>query len=193
MDTVSRTKSMAKALRLSLADRGLKLSHSECLEIVSRQLGFPDWNTCKAVAEKNMTISSTIFVEHGREYETALFYEKAFGATISQKHAINGEVIAIDLMQQGVAISVAGSNPRREAEPWRGGPFFPKEPGSVSAVMRLEVKNAFAVLDKAKESGAIEREALQIDADGHRLAVIVDPFGHMWAIRERAPVRHAAA
>lgn len=194
MDILSHSKSMAKALRKSLADHNLNLSHSECLEIVSRQFGFSDWNTCKAVSEGTMTISSTIFVEHGRQREATAFYKKAFGAILLREHAHRGDVIAVDLQFDGLIISIAGANPRREAEPWRGGPFFPKEPGFVSTVMRLEVKDAAAVLVAARSAGATERDKLQMDAEGHRVAVIFDPFGHMWAIRERQQnARRAAA
>lgn len=41
-------KLMAKALRQSLADRDIELSHSDCLEIVARQFGLSDWNMLAA-------------------------------------------------------------------------------------------------------------------------------------------------
>ena len=48
-------KSMAKSLRVVLAQRQIVLSHSECLEIVARQLGFADWNTASASVGKTET------------------------------------------------------------------------------------------------------------------------------------------
>src|SRR5687768_17254474 len=48
MRTFRDAKTMAKALRTELADRGVELTHSECLEIVSRQSGFDDWNVFAA-------------------------------------------------------------------------------------------------------------------------------------------------
>lgn len=42
-------KTMAKTLRTALAEKGLALSHSECLELVARQMGHADWNTAAAV------------------------------------------------------------------------------------------------------------------------------------------------
>lgn len=42
---------MAKALRLSLAERNIELSHSTCLELVARQFGFADWNVLSARIE----------------------------------------------------------------------------------------------------------------------------------------------
>ena len=48
MFTQKNAKTMAKALRLSLVNRNVSLSHSTCLEIVARQMGFADWNTLSA-------------------------------------------------------------------------------------------------------------------------------------------------
>lgn len=45
MRTIQDLKSMAKSLRDDLAAKKLALGHSECLELVARQFGFPDWNT----------------------------------------------------------------------------------------------------------------------------------------------------
>jgi hypothetical protein len=48
MFTQKNAKTMAKSLRDSLVDRNVSLSHSACLEIVARQIGFADWNTLSA-------------------------------------------------------------------------------------------------------------------------------------------------
>lgn len=45
MSNLHESKPMAKALRQALADRNITLSHSDCLELVARQFGLPDWNT----------------------------------------------------------------------------------------------------------------------------------------------------
>lgn len=45
MPTRKDAKAMAKSLRAALTERNVALSHSECLEIIARQLGFTDWNT----------------------------------------------------------------------------------------------------------------------------------------------------
>lgn len=55
MHTYLDAKSMAKALRQSLAARSIALSHSDCLEIVSQQFGFADWNTLAARIEAAAT------------------------------------------------------------------------------------------------------------------------------------------
>jgi Glyoxalase superfamily protein/ClpX C4-type zinc finger len=48
MLTQKNAKTMAKSLRDSLVGRNVSLSHSTCLEIVARQLGFANWNTLSA-------------------------------------------------------------------------------------------------------------------------------------------------
>jgi len=50
MRTVRDAKAMAKALRAELARRQVELTHSECLEIVSRQFGVDNWNILSAAA-----------------------------------------------------------------------------------------------------------------------------------------------
>jgi ATP-dependent Lon protease len=44
-------KSMAHTLRASLADRGVSLSHTECLELIARTLGAKDWNVLSALIQ----------------------------------------------------------------------------------------------------------------------------------------------
>jgi len=44
-------KSMAQTLRESLSSRAITISHSESLELVSRMLGFADWNTLSALLQ----------------------------------------------------------------------------------------------------------------------------------------------
>ena len=48
MRTYLEAKAMAKSLRAALAAKGIALSHSECLELVSKQIGFDEWNMLSA-------------------------------------------------------------------------------------------------------------------------------------------------
>jgi ribosomal protein S18 acetylase RimI-like enzyme len=45
-------KAMARSLRAQLHERGLELSHGECLDLVARQLGHRDWNVLAARAPR---------------------------------------------------------------------------------------------------------------------------------------------
>ncbi|WP_082555358.1 glyoxalase superfamily protein [Devosia sp. Root635] len=51
MQTYLDAKTMAKALRQGLAQRGIALSHSDCLELVARQFGLANWNMLAARIE----------------------------------------------------------------------------------------------------------------------------------------------
>jgi predicted enzyme related to lactoylglutathione lyase len=51
MRTYKDAKAMAKSLRESLATHDVSLSHSECLEIVARQLGWEEWNSLSAALD----------------------------------------------------------------------------------------------------------------------------------------------
>ena len=48
MRTYLEAKAMAKSLRTALAAKGIELSHGECLELVSKQIGFDEWNMLSA-------------------------------------------------------------------------------------------------------------------------------------------------
>ncbi|MDW6024910.1 glyoxalase superfamily protein [Mesorhizobium sp. BAC0120] len=185
MDKLSRSKSMAKALRKALAERQVDLPHSACLEIVARQNGFRDWNVWKAASDEEVTLSMAIMVEHSREEEATRFYEAAFDAVRIGTYVHADELVAVDLRIGETKITVSGSNPRRELEPVRGGPFYPKGKGSVSSVLRLEVRDPEAVLRKAVEAGAVIRDELQVSTEGYRVASVFDPFGHIWGLMER--------
>ena len=120
-------------------------------------------------------IGLTIFVPPGRQQEAAAFYLVAFGAT-SPRHWISpktGEVTGID-------ITVGGANPRREADPKLAGPCAGA--GRASTIFQLCVDDVDAAVDRAIVAGATVRTPPQ-DADwGDRVATIVDPFGHIWAL-----------
>lgn len=186
MESLTRYKSMAKAMRHALAKRGMTLSHSACLEIVASQAGFSDWNVLKAAREKSVSLSLTIFIEHSRQAEAVRFYEKVFDTSSTAIYSPNDQWVGFDLRVGDTVISIAGANPRREAEPWRGGPFFPKEKGAVNVILRLAVNNVEDLLRRAIVAGATVRDKPQLSIEGIRSATFFDPFGHIWAITERS-------
>lgn len=49
MSSIENAKQLARTLRTALAARDQHVSHSEALELVSRQLGYKDWNTASAL------------------------------------------------------------------------------------------------------------------------------------------------
>lgn len=52
MHTFLDSKAMAKALRTALAERRIDITHSDSLELVSRQFGFANWNMLSARIER---------------------------------------------------------------------------------------------------------------------------------------------
>lgn len=186
MESLTRYKSMAKAMRHALAKRGINLSHGVCLEMVASQAGFPDWNVLKAACDNYLSLSLTIFIEHGRQAEAVRFYEAVFDAASTALHSPDGQWVGFDLRVGETVISIAGANPRREAEPWRGGPFFPKEKGAVNVILRLAFDNVEEVLHRAIVAGATVRDKPQVSVEGVRGATFFDPFGHIWAVTERS-------
>lgn len=194
MSVLARSKSMAKALRKALAEQHIELSHGACLEIVARQFGFSEWNALKAASDNEISLSFTLFVQHGRQQEAALFYQAAFGAVqMKTYHLHDNELLAVDLDIGGRQIAVCGSNPHREADPLRGGPFFLKEKGTGSTIFRLEVNDVSAVLKAAVAAGASVRDRIAIAEGGHRAAAIFDPFGYIWGLHEKRMASKQAA
>ena len=51
MKSFLESKAMAKALRQSLAERNIDMSHGECLELIAQQFGLADWNILSAQIE----------------------------------------------------------------------------------------------------------------------------------------------
>lgn len=139
-------------------------------------------------------VGLSLFVEHGRQQEAADFYTAAFGARQVEAHSCDCEPVAVDMLFGAMAISVAGANPSREADPTLGGPFFPKAPGAVSVVLRLTIDDLDAVVARAVRAGATLRDGVGVDDTGSRSASLVDPFGHIWGLTEpRAGASRLAA
>jgi uncharacterized glyoxalase superfamily protein PhnB len=44
-------KAMAKSLREGLSEKGVGLTHSECLELIAKEFGFADWNALSAAID----------------------------------------------------------------------------------------------------------------------------------------------
>lgn len=184
MLSFSDSKSMAKALRKLLEEHNLQLSHSACLEIVARQFGFANWQVLSAACEHEKQLAVIVFVEHGRQREAAAFYMSAFNASHVRTYEDSNILYAIDLDLGGIKITVSGANPRREAEPHRGGPFFPKANGAVNSIFSLTVADAEKTLQQAIAAGGTVRNHLEISDERKRVASFFDPFGHVWALTE---------
>jgi hypothetical protein len=74
------------------------------------------------------------------------------------------------------------SNPKRDANPALPGPCTPDAAGRGSTILQLCVDNVDATAARAVEAGAILRTEPQDAGWGDRVATIIDPFGHIWAL-----------
>lgn len=139
-------------------------------------------------------VELSIFVEHGREAEAEAFYRAAFGAETLEELHVGGVLAGVKMKFRETVISVVGANPNRESEPARGGPFYPKANGAVSAFILLNVADPEAVLDRAVTAGATIRNQPERDDEGRMMAALFDPFGHIWGLVsvEAAAMRDAA-
>jgi uncharacterized glyoxalase superfamily protein PhnB len=135
----------------------------------------------------DISVEFSLLVEHGREQEAADFYGAAFGAQQVDTYSVDGVLMAVEMRFGAMPVSVAGSNPKREQTPSYGGPFFPKAPGAVSTVFRVNVDDIDSAMRRAVGAGAVIRDAIQTDILGRRVASVFDPFGHIWGLVERKP------
>jgi uncharacterized glyoxalase superfamily protein PhnB len=129
-------------------------------------------------------IGITLFVPHGRQQAAAAFYVDAFGATTPRHwlHPRTGETHGVDIQIGQATFTVSGANPKREADASLPGPCAVTTPGRGSTVFQLFVDDVDAALAKAVAAGATVRSPAQ-DADwGDRVATIIDPLGHIWAL-----------
>jgi PhnB protein len=126
----------------------------------------------------------TLFVPHGRQEAAAAFYMKAFAA-VSPRHWINprtGEVTGVDVTIGRATFTVCGANPKREADPNMPGPCPVPAPGRGSTVLQVCVDDLDATLERAVAAGATVRTPIQNADWGDRIATVIDPFGHIWAL-----------
>lgn len=139
-------------------------------------------------------LSMTLVVKHGREQEAADFYQVAFGARVVTHHHGTGGLMAVDMDFGTVRICVAGANPKRDEDGSLGGPRSPEASGTLSATLRLAVRDLEAAVSTATGAGATVRDPIQNDTAGRRVATLFDPFGHFWALvqRQRAELSEAA-
>ena len=184
MPSTMQSKSMAKVLKQAFADRGVQISHSTCLEIVAHQCGYSDWNTLRATQGQGKRLSFALFVEHGRENEAVKFYQAAFDAVVLQLYHVEGRLAAADLVIGDHLITVAGANPDRERQPDRGGPFFPKAPGAVNSMLKIETSDIERIASQALAAGATIRDQVQPTVEGAKIGSLFDPYGHVWALQQ---------
>lgn len=131
----------------------------------------------------NRQISVTLFVRHGDEERAIAFYQDALGAEVMLRHALpTGALAGATLAIGDSVISVAGANPKRDADPTLGGPRSPSVLGTSAAIFDLYVDDVDTAMRRAVEAGATIRNQIEDATWGDRIGAFVDPFGHIWLL-----------
>jgi PhnB protein len=109
------------------------------------------------------------------------FYEKAFGATLKEKHpAEDGKRLMHAALQLGAGMLFLHDEfPELGTD---GGAKAPTRLGGASCTIHLDVPDADAAWKRALAAGAEVIMALENQFWGMRYGQIRDPFGHVWAI-----------
>lgn len=104
------------------------------------------------------------------------FYKKAFGAEAPLVLTTpDGQLMHATLNIQGATVLLAQENPQ-----W--GNQSPLSLGGSPVTLHLEVPDCDAVFQRAAEAGCEPRMPLTDMFWGARYGMVVDPYGHQWAI-----------
>jgi PhnB protein len=107
------------------------------------------------------------------------FYEKAFGATVRQRHeAPDGRVVGV-LEIDGMPFGVATEAPEL-------GTPSPEAAGATTVRISLHVSDPDSAAARAIAAGATEMFPVADQPYGLRQGRVVDPFGHHWLIADGA-------
>lgn len=114
------------------------------------------------------------------------FYERAFSAQVAAKHmAEDGKrVMHCSLLINGGVVMLADEFPE-----FSGGrpPENPKALGGSGVVIHLDLKDADPLWNQAVAAGAKVLMPLEDQFWGDRYGMLVDPFGHKWALFTHKP------
>lgn len=107
------------------------------------------------------------------------FYQRAFGAT--ELFRVNGDqdrIVHAQLDFGGHHVSLTDEFPE-----W--GAFAPKPGERLPLAIHLRVADADAAIARALDAGAKVLRPLEDQPYGERRAILTDPFGYEWVIRQR--------
>ena len=104
------------------------------------------------------------------------FYKKAFGAEAPCVITLpNGQIMHAEILIDGAAVYLVEENEEC-------GGMSPQSLGGSPVTMHLKVADCDAIFARAVESGCTPVMPLEDMFWGDRFGVLVDPFGHKWAV-----------
>ena len=104
------------------------------------------------------------------------FYEKAFGAVELMRWTNDDGTIHV------AELSINGAMFHLHEDTDKPGIFDPGKHNGTTVIIGLFVPDVDAVMNRAREAGAIEISPAQAYDYGYRQGKIKDPFGHHWMI-----------
>lgn len=109
-------KAMAKTLRAELTARGIDLPHSTCLEVVSRQLGYANWNTALAKhdnAVSELRMPEGWFAAGSNKHDYEMGVDRDSGAATIRSKPDGRHVVGFATMMQTIdAVAYRGERVR---------------------------------------------------------------------------------
>jgi PhnB protein len=111
--------------------------------------------------------------------EATRFYGAAFGAVELIRNTLpDGRVIFVELAIGAARLLLSEETPSLHA-------FAPATVGGSPVMLHLEVEEVDQLAERAVAAGATVEMPVQEMFWGERYGVIVDPFGHRWALSTR--------
>ncbi|MBD8806008.1 glyoxalase superfamily protein [Pseudomonas syringae] len=115
MSSIENAKQLAKALRTALAAHDQHVSHSEALELVSRQLGYKDWNTASAQLPREtsqptaVTFKSPIpILRMFDEAKAREFYLDFLGFSVEFEHRFEADLpLYLGIIRDGLRLHLS--------------------------------------------------------------------------------------
>lgn len=104
-------KTMARLLRVELAERGLDLTHSQALELVAHQHGHRDWNTMSAAVRPAAEAPTRRAIPVFRMFDvesTFAFYVDFLGFAVNWEHRFEEDLpLYVEVERDGVRLHLS--------------------------------------------------------------------------------------
>src|SRR4029450_10574966 len=119
-------------------------------------------------------VTPHLFIRNAEE--AVAFYVSAFGAVELFRNALpDGRVLFVELALGDGRVLISEETPSLNA-------LAPPTIGGSPVMLMLEVQDVDGLSARAVAAGAVVEMAVQEMFWGERYGVLIDPFGHRWAI-----------
>lgn len=175
--TVSQAKQAARTLRGALADAHIEIPHARALEIVSRQLGFQNWNAAAAELPEadSAGIGSAVPVLRIQDETLARrFYVDYLGFEACWEHRFDeGLPLYLRLARGAAVLDLSGHH----------------GDGTPGTVVWLPVADVQKLHGEVTSNGSQPlRPGIEQDAPGGPTMTVTDPFGNVLRFCETTEV-----